>query len=118
MEAGDAATFYEQIGRQSAPEWRGPAAVLHIGDTRAPEKFRRRTLEFACFCVREQKVPKNAVNLDVDHPPRIAGAGDDWDIVAAGGDVLRSLTSSAEAESREAFLFPVASAFRGVSKGK
>ena len=58
VQAGDAVSFFRQIGRKSAPEWRGPAGVMDLADAGVAAKRQGRTLKVAPHCLTKREGPK------------------------------------------------------------
>ena len=57
VSGGDSVSFYESVGRKSAPKWLGPAVCAHVDETSAAENFQRQTPNASRHCAQKRMDP-------------------------------------------------------------
>ena len=76
VQVGDSAGLRQQIGRKSAPKWRGLAVALDVGGARVAVKFRSQTLKVARYRVRKRQDPTDSVNAEWGPASGVGGEED------------------------------------------
>ena len=94
VRVGDSAQLHKSASRESAPKWRGPAAVLDISEVPGlnamggfTAKFQSRTFKVVCYSVSERIDPREVSLVDGDPGSGLVAATDVCNSrLAAGGD--------------------------------